>query len=643
MRKFATVFILFPIIVFLLNGCTDSVEDGLPGKVENTTTNSAYHPSGWKDNPQHGIDYSTNPQNCKACHGNDLQGGSSGVSCGGCHHSGWIGTHGEEYAADPDNCKACHGADLTGGLIAPSCAGCHHDWSGSHADEDLNTCQACHGSITTCADCHHSGWTGTHGEEYAADPDNCKTCHGDDLNGEGDQNRDCGYCHHEEAVAPWQHGDYHTLPDTDNCTNCHGAGFSGANSLVSCFSCHSAISAFDCGDCHTSAATPYTDSAHGNTSYGVDRSGTGTGGDCTHCHDLPAGSTNDLLLFAPMNQTSQTNNFCFQCHKDTGDSPVQIGMPQQRSYSYRAGGWTPDPLDDVKEAFSSTSSHNLGNILTFITGKWGHTASSNPCDACHNPHAAQRDPHTEGNRGWPVTLPSKHGSSVAGEQLWGDDAGEKMSDYTAFYQAPYRFEGVGNGYEPDGSAITTNGSNLACYATFCQDCHTSTMSDYGLTHTGIDWTTTGGESGGDKHGMNPATGNVHYLNAPYAGAWTASGLVLSCTDCHEPHGAPNEMLIRGEVNGGQVTIGTIGTDDVDLKELCLRCHQNNWSIHHQSGNPDAPYNDAGACNDCHASGWNTGPTSICSNCHFHGGDDSWLLTAPTITNGNIHYTGRRTF
>ncbi len=581
MKRLSKALSLLPVIVILLNGCTSSLEDGLPGSDDQTVT---YHSSGWKDNPQHGNDYYTDPQNCSACHGEDLDGGTSGVSCRACHHSGWTGTHGEEYAANPDNCKACHG---------------------------------------------------------------------DDLNG-GDANSDCSSCHHEDAVGKWQHGDYHTLPDTDNCADCHGADLTGANSLVSCFSCHSDISAFNCSNCHTSAAISYADSAHGNTSYGVDRSGTGTEGDCTHCHDLPAGSTNDLLLFAPMNQTSQTENFCFQCHQATCDS-VQKDMPQQRSYSYRAGGWTDDPLDDVKEAFSSASSHNLGDILTFITGKWGYTADSNPCAACHNPHAAHKDPHIEGDRGWPMTLPSKHGSSVAGEILWGDDACEMMSDYTNLYQAPYRFGGDGDDYEPDDSN-TTNGSNLTCYVTFCQDCHTTDMGsapyNFGLSNTPIDWTTTGDEvtlpdsAGGDKHGANVATSNTHFFNEPYATAWTVSGLVLSCTDCHEPHGAPGEMLIRGEVNGGQVNIGTVGIDNRDLKELCLRCHQDSmWNIHHQLATADAPYNtNLGECVDCHFEGkYGEGPLSICSNCHFHGGDDSWLLTAPTITNGDLYDTGRRTF
>ena len=72
MQKLAKALLLFPMILFLLSGCTDSVEDGLSGSESDP---SYYHSTGWKDDPQHGRDFSTNPQNCKACHGEDLEGG----------------------------------------------------------------------------------------------------------------------------------------------------------------------------------------------------------------------------------------------------------------------------------------------------------------------------------------------------------------------------------------------------------------------------------------------------------------------------------------------------------------------------------------------------------------------------------------
>ncbi|MCG2720767.1 MAG: cytochrome c3 family protein, partial [Thermodesulfovibrionales bacterium] len=131
-----------------------------------------------------------------------------------------------------------------------------------------------------------------------------------------------------------------------------------------------------------------------------------------------------------------------------------------------------------------------------------------------------------------------------------------MSNYVGAlkYQAPYR-SGSTVTYEPDGSALQ-GGSNLTDYATFCQDCHSSPMSAYGLSHTPIDWAT----SAGDKHGKraaNATSGNYIDIDAPFSN--TSGGqYVLACTDCHEPHGAPNLMLIRKEVNGAALS-GTIST------------------------------------------------------------------------------------
>ena len=68
-------------------------------------------------------------------------------------------------------------------------------------------------------------------------------------------------------------------------------------------------------------ADVYRDSAHGSASTGVKREGTTyPQGDCTHCHDTFDASIcqNPLMLFAADNPTSQTENFCFQCHSGKG-------------------------------------------------------------------------------------------------------------------------------------------------------------------------------------------------------------------------------------------------------------------------------------------------------------------------------------
>jgi len=369
-----------------------------------------------------------------------------------------------------------------------------------------------------------------------------------------------------------------------------------------------------------SYAGTYLDSAHGTQNdsiAGVSRLSSYTDGHCAHCHeqhasiggdepppDLPA-SPDDYLLFSD-NHTGQTVNFCFDCHRGpTGG--YQTGGLVNRSYSYRAGGWTSDTLDDILQAFTygpptsptSSSSHNLDDIKLFITDKWGYSANSNPCTACHNPHAAQGDPANQPNstksiitRGWPVTLPSKHGSLISTDILWGDGSGEKMSDYATgyTYQAPYRF-GSTTHYEPDGST-TTDGTNLTDYVTFCTDCHHYSSPPVSTRLTippdtnlkDIVWANSihGGEDSWNRD-------DAIERKAPYNAA--ERNYVLACTDCHEPHGSSNySYKIRKVVNGGITAVN--GNTNADWDTLCSRCHTKT----HEAAPVDHP----------------------CINCHYHG-------------------------
>ncbi len=396
----------------------------------------------------------------------------------------------------------------------------------------------------------------------------------------------------------------------------------------------------------------YTNSAHGNSFFGVKRNSVNFAtGNCKHCHGMHKSSPNSYALFYPTFQT-QTDNFCMQCHE--GTTIVSSRQIINRSYSYRAGGYNLDSISSIKSAFDSniqTSVHDLDKILTFIQSQsWNFNSNSSPCVACHNPHAVQGDPFNQANssksstsRGWLLSRPSKHGSILNSDKLWGDDTGEKMSDYATgyIYQAPYRYNSITT-YEPDGS-ITANGSNLADMNTFCLDCHKSNMqlSPYTLENTPIDWSTSG-----DKHGKASADGGVD-ITLPYSSSNTGN-YCLSCTDCHEPHGAPNVFLIRVEVNGNTLS-GTIS--DLTGKKmgyLCLRCHKddsaanggtvNAWQyIHHES--TDAPYTGScyWRCAICHGGPAYSNPIS-CDKCHLHGKDDSWLNSVNSSC-----YTGKKCF
>jgi hypothetical protein len=199
-------------------------------------------------------------------------------------------------------------------------------------------------------------------------------------------------------------------------------------------------------------------------------------------------------------------------------------------------------------------------------------------------------------------------------------AGEKMSDYTGSYQAPLR---VGGNYEPDGNTFS-DPTTLPDYNTFCTTCHNAGNAVYSTERSGnlkvIDWNNISGEI----HGKGAAV-DIAMLTpaAPYSSGTTTS-YVLSCLDCHEPHGSANLFLLRWEVNGVTWYPATIAAG-IQFELLCRQCHNPtggaaDWDDVHHAGT-DPVYSRGGTCDTfvgCHSS---SAATRInCENCHFHGSD-----------------------
>jgi cytochrome c553 len=354
---------------------------------------------------------------------------------------------------------------------------------------------------------------------------------------------------------------------------------------------------------HAAMAGPYTDSAHGNSSYGVNRTDTaGFGyarGNCAHCHEQhasiggsepePVGGAQAFCVFYKNFNTSKTlgpysqsDDFCFYCHCYTDAASLQT-LPSFTNYDYSHtfGGYNNSTPASIYAAFNQDSYHNLHDIWDFAEINFSSffKSGSNPCVACHNPHLAKRNKENPGDPGYTaISKPTTHA------ELWGDSTGETMNDYApSSYQAPYRYSG---GCEPDGgtcSDLTGQAQKTPDYVTFCQDCHSYNMTGYGLLHTPINWS-----GGGDKHGEAARTGTN--IKLPYDANGTVSNYVLSCLDCHEPHGSYSyRYLIRKELNGGT----TAFTEDTRSAwdSLCIRCHQPHNNGHY--------------------------PGQLCSECHYH--------------------------
>jgi hypothetical protein len=402
---------------------------------------------------------------------------------------------------------------------------------------------------------------------------------------------------------------------------------------------------------------PYLDSAHGS-SYGVLRTSLSTPpnnygqGNCAHCHEQhssiggsepvpnsPAGPSKWCLLAnnfsgKTTNPYAQSDSVCFYCHIVTGtyQSPAFYNY----SYSITFAGNPDITPNNIFNTFNSTSYHNQYDVFRFITGLSGShpnfsnfPSDSNPCSGCHNVHIAQRscgkptgsyDPTKSA-----ISRPSDHSN------LWGDDTTERMNNYTANYQAPYWYGSTTN-YEPDNYSVSEP-DKLPNYVTFCTDCHNATNTIYSTTLgrklKTIDWNT-------EKHGKGNADVTIT-MKSPYG---TVMGKVLSCTDCHEPHGSPNVFLLRNEVNGGVLSYSITafslnlcsfpGTDgNKVLGWFCRSCHKddavldnnpalvNQWKYTHHYTNytTDAPY-ERTRCGRCHWSG--SGEPITCNCCHYHG-------------------------
>ena len=374
----------------------------------------------------------------------------------------------------------------------------------------------------------------------------------------------------------------------------------------------------------------YKDSAHGDNTHGVERTSTSqyATGNCAHCHEQhasisgvePTPDSGDAAgpgvncVFAQNFNISKTtgpyipdDNFCFYCH--TNMSSVQSGGIVNNEFSCVFGSYSPALAGGILDAFNLSANktngsyHNLYDIWRFAKSRFNFFKDeSNPCVACHNPHLAKRNKANTTDPAYSVlSLPSDHNN------LWGDsaDSSERMSRYTT-YRPPY-YNSTAT-YEPDGSAIH-NGSKMPDYNTFCLDCHqhevpsTRTTSMHPDTTPGyltaIDW-----GASGDMHGGRPRINSVDGMAENQTGTILNpyhdspdSNYVLSCMDCHEPHGSvlvsarPSSYLLRKKVNNNVVEGCGILVENFCETDFCGSCHT---------------FDHCGA-------------DQSCFECHYHGG------------------------
>ncbi len=306
---------------------------------------------------------------CMECHGADLSGGTSQVSCfenpAGCHHgpvSGWIATspaaqnHGVSAKQAPGSsgfvsCQICHGRFFTGGASKLSCFPCHEvnaphparPWHGpTYTHIDTNTENA-----PVCVLCHFPGSPNNPSNHpftpaAAETPPGCfnsTLCHGDTA------------APHAVGTAWLDPGpQFHGLTakqDLSYCQECHGTPgttlFNGGIASTSCqtSTCHARAKAHpipwhQAPQLFPAYAASHRDSGNGSVACAIchKTDGPGTGPDpnapsCFSisfngilCHSGGPGGVKHPVPFTGANHTSVTSsNFaanCEACHFETG-------------------------------------------------------------------------------------------------------------------------------------------------------------------------------------------------------------------------------------------------------------------------------------------------------------------------------------
>jgi predicted CxxxxCH...CXXCH cytochrome family protein len=271
------------------------------------------HPQGYADAAQHGRD--ANDQGfagCASCHGTDLAGGTTGVSCNACHATAG-------FAAWDTSCTFCHGdraagvasppLDVDGGSARTSASvGAHAKHVGAALSNPI-ACGACHPARTssvftdsahidgdgvaevsfgalartggaaaayarasatsaTCAStyCHgaFSGGANATVEWTSTTPLGCTSCHGAPPPAPHSTSTSCGSCHEGYTATTVNRATH--VDGIVQATSNHGANYAdkavhGAeanlNGLAGCKGCHGASltggSGPSCSTCHAAA------------------------------------------------------------------------------------------------------------------------------------------------------------------------------------------------------------------------------------------------------------------------------------------------------------------------------------------------------------------------------------------------------
>lgn len=418
------------------------------------------------------------------------------------------------------------------------------------------------------------------------------------------------------------------------------------------------------------AAGTYTDSAHGNSSTGVDRDVVVLGtnrmteladyavGNCAHCHEQHASIGKDEPTASSADETAaganpftlfndnyddaaaaNTNSLCYYCHEKFNTTGVGDYNFYRAKTNYRGSAHSSDGVGGSM-ASGETSP------VSFPPGP----AKADPgnCNNCHNPHGYDDDAGAPWTEPVPFMLIGREGLLCIGCHKSGGVGADVATDVQKTHDA-------------------ASSVHKAADATLATD-------DYK---------------------------EVHDLTSEYNTAITTKH--VECVDCHNPHTATSSLHTQGTNNVSGVLAGVVGIaattpatwteptysvvqTATDEYQICYKCHSgantaaagfadwgggsgstawtdvglefntNNASYHPVVGITDATARISGLTGDWTAG---VGQTMYCSDCHEsdslvagpHGSATKWMLSGdnkawPYLAadrNGTADTSGFRTY
>jgi predicted CxxxxCH...CXXCH cytochrome family protein len=675
--------------LLVLAGCSS------PNKESGFNTETGRHADNWYGD--HRVAFLKNSAACAECHGADLKGGISRVSCFSAsfsgltchangpsnHPDGWAdpAAHGATAKSAPSStsgfslCQACHGNDFIGGFAQKSClntAGCHglnvnaphspKPWrSGirTHTNTDAN-------NAPVCAGCHTNGANSSVQPSPPAPAGITPGCFNNTL------------CHatvgHPAGWAvPTEHGSTaKSAPTTTSgfsyCQTCHGNDFSGGAALQTCL---------NTAGCHGAAVNaPHSPKPWRGGTYTHTTTDQGNAPVCAMCHTNGANSSVQPSAPAP----AGTAAGCFNntlCHAVVGH-PAGWAVPTAHGSAAKAAPSATTGFSlcqtchgndfsggaALQTCLSTAGCHgaavNAPHAFPWIPGSTSVHTSTNQGNApvCALCHLGNRTPpsyaavpagtnpgcfnntlchaQTGAPHAVPYTDPALHGPPAKADLTYCESCHAAPADGAAGSNPRFNV--------PKGS-LTTGCEGASCHA--ANTAHPSLASSPASPWRGFTPKDTGHMNAGNManacvlcHGVNlgggagPACTSCHKLGSPLA--------LSNCTSCH---GNPPNGSVYPNAAGKHAQHGALGSY-ID----CAACHTGGGTgtANHDNGNTSAFVAFISAYSAKTGTASYNASANTCSNVSCHGGQTTpgWLSGATITINtqcGSCHASGTTQF